>query len=145
MTDNYDIIDIYDKGGCPMKKLIASVLALICILGLVGCNSATADLQKRFPEYYNLSAFKGIEVYAWQTEDGKYLCGALSGTNRNKTPEEISSLTMNAATLEEMKAILSSYGIDKEEIIIFPIKINADGFEIITDDFEQISEAFWDN
>ena len=29
----------FDKGGCPMKKLIAIILALVCVLGLVGCGT----------------------------------------------------------------------------------------------------------
>ena len=128
-----------------MKKLVTLVLLLVCIFVLVGCNNTTKDLQKRFPEYYNLDTFKGIEVYAWQTDDGIYKCGAMPGTNRYKTFEEILNLEKNGATFKEMRTILSSYDIDKESINIIPIKINADGFEIITDGFEQISEIFWDN
>ncbi len=128
-----------------MKKLVALVLVMVGILALVGCNNTTNDLQKRFPEYYNLDTFKGIEVYVWQTDGGTYKCGAMLGTNRGKTFEEILNLEKNSATFEEMRTILSSYDTDKEEITIIPIKINTDGFEIITDEFEQISEIFWDN
>lgn len=130
-----------------MKRLIALVSALICMLSFLGCNNATKDLQKRFPEYYNLHTFKGIEVYVWQTNDGTYKCGAMTGTNRNKTFEEILILEKNGATFEEMRTILSSYNIDKEEISIIPIIINAEDFEITTDELEfaQIREMFWDN
>lgn len=130
-----------------MKRIIILVLALICVSGFVGCNNATTDLRKRFPEYYNLSAFKGIEVYVWQLNDGTYKCGAMTGTNRTKTFEEILNLKNNGASFEEMRTILSSYDIDKEEFIIIPININAEDFEIITDEFEfaRISEAFLNN
>ncbi len=33
----------FDKGGIPMKKLIALVLALVCVLGLVGCNTKSMN------------------------------------------------------------------------------------------------------
>jgi hypothetical protein len=107
--------------------------------------NATKDLQKRFPEYYNLDTFKGIEVYVWQTNDGTYECGAMNGTNRNKTFEEILLLEKNGATFEEMRTILSSYNIDKERIVIIPVNINAEDFEIEIGEFAQISEMFWDN
>ena len=107
--------------------------------------NATKDLQKRFSEYYNLDTFKGIEVYVWQTNDGTYECGAMNGTNRNKTFEEILLLEKNGATFEEMRTILSSYNIDKERIVIIPVNINAEDFEIEIGEFEQISEMFWDN
>lgn len=128
-----------------MKKLVALASALICVLSLFGCNSVTQDLQKRFPEYYNLDTFKGIEVYIWQTDDGTYKCGAMTGSNINKTFEEILNLQKNDATFEEMRTILSSYDIDKEKIVLLPVNINTEDYEITTDAdcLAQISEMFW--
>ncbi len=125
-----------------MKNILALFLALFCIFSLIGCDT---DLKTKFPEYYNLDTFKGIEVYVWQTDEGKYRCGALSGTNRAKTFEEISNLEKNGATAEEMKTILSSYGVDKENIIIIPIKINSTDFEIDDEDLDSMKEMFWEN
>ena len=130
-----------------VKNIVALVLSLFCMIGLVGCVEEADDLKQKFPEYYNLDTFKGIEVYVWHTDDGEYRCGAMTGTNRNKTYEEISNLAKNGATIEEMKTILSSYNIGKEEIIIIPIKINSTDFEI---DFEMetagfASEVFWES
>ena len=105
-----------------MKKFITLVLTLACLLSIVGCNNTTKDLQKKFPEYYDLDTFKGIEVYMWQTEEGEYRCGALYGTNRGKTFEEISNLAKNSATIEEMRIILTSYDIPTEDITIFPLE-----------------------
>jgi len=128
-----------------MKKTTALVLALICILGLAGCNKigTETDLRESFPEYYNLDTFKGIEVYVWQTEGGEYRCGALSGTNRNKTFEEISELVRNGATIEKMRSILSSYDIEKEGIFIVPITVTSSDYEIINTDFDKIEDIFW--
>lgn len=126
-----------------MKKLIAIVLAFACVSCIVGCNSTTKDLQKKFPEYYNLDTFKGVEVYVWQTDEGEYRCGALYGTNRGKTFEEISNLAKNSATIEEMRIILASYDIPTEDIIIIPIIITASNFEIVSADFSKIKDIFW--
>ncbi len=128
-----------------MKKPIAIVLILVCVLSIVGCNDAAKDLKSRFPEYYNLDTFKGIEVYVWQTEEGEYRCGAMFGTNRNKTIEEISNLAKNSATIEEMRIILSSYGIEQEDFFIIPINIYDDKFEIVPEDYTRINDIFWDN
>ena len=73
------------------------------------------------------------------------MCGASSGTDRNKTFEEISQLASNAATIEEMQDILASYDIDKEEISIVPIRIYTDYFEIATEDLINVKEVFWKN
>ena len=77
-----------------------------------------ADLREKFPEYFDLDTFKGLEVYAWQMAGNSYSFGALTGTNRNKTLEEM--MRLKGATAEEMKAILSTYDIPKESIIVIP-------------------------
>ena len=128
-----------------MIKQIALVFSLMCMIGLFGCSAQTEDLKATFPEYYNLETFKGIEVYVWQTEDGEYRCGAMTGTNRGKTNDEIFNLAENSTTMEEMRLILSSYDIDKEDIIIIPIKIHSADYEIDGTDFTMIKEIFWED
>ena len=75
-------------------------------------------LREKYPEYFGLSAFKGLELYVWQMGQGVLRCGLMEGTNRNKTNEEIWSL--HGATAEEMKAILSTYDVPQEDIILIP-------------------------
>ena len=123
-----------------VKKPTVLFLVILCAVCCVGCG-----VQKQFPEYYGLDTMKGLEVYLWQDADGEYMCGVLSGTNRNKTFEEINSLIHNGATVEQMKVILSSYNIDKDEIQIIPINISETYFEILTSDFESAKKVFWDD
>lgn len=75
-------------------------------------------LREKYPEYFGLSTFKGLEVYVWQMAPNSYFCGVMEGTNRNKTLEEIMSL--KGAAIDEMKAILSTYDIPKENISVIP-------------------------
>ena len=75
-------------------------------------------LKEKYPEYFDLSAFKGLEVYVWQMAPNSYSCGVLPGTNREKTLEEL--WKMKGTTIEEMRAILSTYEIPKEDIIVIP-------------------------
>ena len=67
-------------------------------------------------EYYELDPFKGIEVYVWE-ENGELVCGAMSGTNRNKFDEEIQALV--GIKLEEMAAILDTYDISNSIVLIY--------------------------
>ena len=77
-----------------------------------------AALKEKFPAYFGLSASKGLEVYVWEIVPEHYSCGLLPGTNREKTPEELMGL--EAATIDEMRAILSTYDIAKEDVFVIP-------------------------
>ena len=74
------------------------------------------SLMEKFPEYFGLSTAKGLEVYVWQMGANSYYCGVMGGTNRTKSLEEL--MNLKAATIDEMKAILSTYDIAKENIIV---------------------------
>lgn len=103
-------------------------------------------LYKKYPEYFNLSTFKGLEVYVWQMSGSSYYCGVLEGTNRLKTEEEIQALMMNGATIEEMKEILAVYGIGKNEVFIMPVSnpVASYWYEIDQDYRRKIEAMFWD-
>ena len=77
-------------------------------------------LREKYPEYFDLSAFKGLELYVWQMGPGVVRCGLMEGTNRNKTNEEIRNL--RGASVEEMKRILSTYDVPAENISILPFQ-----------------------
>lgn len=83
--------------------------------------TAAADedaLREKYPEYFDLGTFKGLEVYVWQMAPGSWSCGVMSGTNREKTLEELMGL--RGASVEEMRVILSGYDIPKEDICVIP-------------------------
>ena len=127
-----------------MKKII--IAAIIVVLILVSVFFAVSGpLRIKYPEYYNLDTFKGIEVYVWQNEDGEYRCGAMSGTNRGKTIEELIALAENSASIEEIKSILASYKIEKDSIIIIQIDNPLSGAEIEINEInpEDIYDLFW--
>ena len=77
-----------------------------------------AALRAKYPEYFDLSTLKGLEVYVWQMAPDSYSCGVLPGTNREKTLEEL--MKLKGAAADEMKAILSSYDINERDIVIVP-------------------------
>ena len=125
-----------------MKKYIALLLALACAVGLMGCADTTTNLQKRFPEYYNLDTSEGIKVYVWQAEDGEYRCGAVSGINRITKFEEISKIASNSTTIDEMKTILASYNIERGYVSVYHIEIMSSYYAEI-EDYNEIRDLFW--
>ena len=121
-------------------KFISIVLAASLMLSAAACsakrgetelNAETSykseslnhidELKKKYPEYFKLKDFKGVEIYVWQMAEGSYQCGMMNGTNRNKTEEEIWDLAGNPISVEDAKLILKEQGIDKKYWIIMPV------------------------
>lgn len=78
-------------------------------------------LKEQCPEYFELSAFKGIEVYVWETADGAYRCGMMSGTNRMKTAPEIRALEQRSLSVAEAKTVMEELGVENGSILVIPI------------------------
>lgn len=102
-------------------------------------------LYKKYPEYFGLDDMKGVEVYVWQMGGNLYHCGALSGTNRLKTEEEIQGLFGNGATMEEMRTILKLCAIERERVTIIPVHnpLSSYWYEIDVEYAKQINALFW--
>lgn len=73
---------------------------------------------------------KGTEIYCWEISNNDWRCGALIGTNRNKTYEELKTIQEDyPCPLSTMKTILSSYPDDARNsiyirIIDYPLSID---------------------
>ena len=99
-----------------MKKFLLIIVSLLIPLCFCGCTEK-AD----YSPYYNLSTFKGLEVYCWEIDDGEWKCGLTSGTNRYKSVEEIAFLQNEyPCPLKEMKKILQTYPeqVRKDTVVI---------------------------
>lgn len=127
-----------------MKKIVSFVLTLTLLFSLIGCSQKSKslnDLQQSYPQYFNLSTGKGLEVYVWKLKNTHY-CGILDGTNRQKTTEEFEKLKSNGVSIDEMKMILSSYDIPKENIFINPIDIS-NPYQLQSDEYiEELKSLF---
>lgn len=76
------------------------------------------ELKVKYPEYFELGTFKGLEVYVWQMAEDDYRFGLMQGTNREKTLEE--KMALKGATAEEMALILSTFDIEDDDIFVIP-------------------------
>lgn len=121
-------------------KFITIVLAASLMLSATACSSKRGEtelnqeisyktesvdhvemLKHKYPEYFKLDASKGVEIYVWQMAEGSYHCGLMSGTNRNKTDEEIWKLASKPLSVEEAKMILKELGVGKENWSIIAV------------------------
>lgn len=121
-------------------KFISIVLAASLMLSATACNAAKGEtelptetsiksesidhieeLKHKYPEYFKLNSFKGVEIYVWEMSEGSYQCGMMNGTNRNKNEEEIWDLAGNPISVEDAKLILKEQGIDKKYWLIMPV------------------------
>ena len=90
-----------------------------------------AKLREKYPEYFELGTFKGLEVYVWQMAEDDYRFGLMQGTNRQKTLEEL--MALKGASPEEMALILSAFDIDDRDIFVIPWQ-NPISSYMVTDD-----------
>ena len=96
------------------------------------CSSPEIDkLREKYPEYFELGTFKGLEVYVWQMAEDDYRFGLMQGTNRQKTFEEL--MALKGASPEEMALILSAFDIDDRDIFVIPWQ-NPISSYMVTDD-----------
>ncbi len=144
-----------------MKKIVIAV----AVLALLLCSCASApgtpdkesadsisvesdrsveELRETYPEYFELYAFKGIEVYVCKTEDGQIRCGMMSGTNRNKGYVEIRALEQKPLSVSEAKAILSEIGVDKDEVFVYPVSQPCSYDSSVTDEFREEARALFE-
>ena len=82
--------------GAVLVAALAAVLIGLLILGpplwqKIGVWFG-GDSQVSHPEQ---AAFKGLELYSWQDENGGWQYSILEGTNRNKTLEEVQAIPLD--------------------------------------------------
>jgi len=144
-----------------MRKIVIFAMNLLLVIALLGCgtknsesesdnkyeidNSISVDkLKELYPEYSELSDFKGIEVYVWQVAENSYRCGIMSGTNRNKTQEEIWELQERSLSVDEANAILNELGTNRDYISVIPISQPCSSYvyEIDSEYRERVKKLF---
>ena len=115
-------------------------------------SSVTTDistLKEKFPMYFDLGTFKGLEIYVWQMAENSYSCGVLPGLNRNYSREEIFALHKNPASLNEMRDIIACYLVEglavKEDITLVPVTMPHSSYSYeINDAYRaKLNELFW--
>ena len=111
------------------------LLPLLILCSCVGGSNPHVKEDMNYEEYENaFGGMKGTEIYCWKYDDGYWCCGALLGTNRLKTYEEIHHIQAELpCTLEKMKEIIAKNNADRETVIVFdiPADLNEQSFSAL--------------
>ncbi|MDO5123613.1 MAG: M56 family metallopeptidase [Eubacteriales bacterium] len=102
-----------------------------------------AQLKAKYPQFFNVSTDGGLIVYIWQMAENSYKCYLA-----NSNLEAVSDTTFDydvGATIAEMRAILTTYDIDKKDIVIAPVYNPLSSYYYKIDDAyrARIQELFW--
>lgn len=113
--------------------ILASIVLAVCFLtnpvespelGMGGNDSfqsvRIASLREQYPQYFDLDATNGLDVYVWQMAGNSYSFGVLphSDTQRDWISSEL--LDLRGTGVDAMRQILSTYHLAENDIHIIP-------------------------
>lgn len=103
----------------------------------------TNKLRLKYPQFFDVSTDGGLTVYVWQMAENNYRCH-LANTALEALSDN-SFIYTTGATIEEMKLILSTYDIDREDITIQPITNPISSYYYVIDEAysAKLKELFW--
>lgn len=143
-----------------MKKAIAIIISLVLLLTFTACNNnahntdsssqptnknqSIDELKKVYPHFFNIED-DSLTVYVWQTSKNNHKCYLIS-TSQDAVSDHSFAFEVGT-TIEEMKTILSTYTIDKKNIIIRTEvnPLSSYYYEIDENYRVKIKELFWND
>lgn len=121
LSDN-TMVDIEQNGKryAVSDREFQEYLSRICAGGDVSAAFDLQPLRAQYPEYFDLDASAGLDVYVWQMAPGSYYFGLLPHTAspRDSTAQEL--LALRGASSEQMRYILAAYALDPDDIHVIP-------------------------
>ncbi len=100
-------------------------------------------LKVKYPQFFNVPTDDGLTVYIWQMAKNSYSC-YLANTELEAISDNSFAYEVGA-TLTEMRAILTTYNVDKEDITVQAVinPLSSYYYEINDEYREKIKELFW--
>ena len=121
LSDN-TMVDIEQSGKryAVSDREFQEYLSRICAGGDVSAAFDLQPLRVQYPEYFDLDASAGLDVYVWQMAPDSYYFGLLPHTAspRYSTAQEL--LALRGASSEQMRYILAAYALDPDDIHVIP-------------------------
>jgi len=102
------------------------------------------SLRRVYPHFFGLNTSKGLEVYWYQLARDNYNWVLVPGKNSQYTWQQLMDLP--AATTQEMREIVYSYGLDESEISIIQTWAPHSSYVYMGDPVEHakyVEEMFW--
>ncbi len=109
-----------------------------------GQGALIEQLRKTHPHFFNIPTDGGLTVYIWQMAKDHYEC-YLANTFREAISDNSFAYSVGAATIAEMRAILTTYDISREEITLQPVinPLSSYGYRITKAYREKVKKLFW--
>ena len=121
LSDN-TMVDIEQNGKryAVSDREFQEYLSRICAGGDVSAAFDLQPLRAQYPEYFDLDASAGLDVYVWQMAPDSYYFGLLphAASPRDSTAQEL--LALRGASSEQMRYILATYALDPDDIHVIP-------------------------
>ena len=121
LSDN-TMVDIEQNGKryAVSDREFQEYLSRICAGGDVSAAIDLQPLRAQYPEYFDLDASTGLDVYVWQMAPDSYYFGLLphAASPRDSTAQEL--LALRGASSEQMRYILAAYALDPDDIHVIP-------------------------
>ena len=110
-------------------------------LGLI----SITQLKEKYPQFFNISTDGGLTVYIWQMSENNYSC-YLANTSMEAISDNSFAYNVGA-TIAEMRAILTTYDIDRKDITVQPVinPLSSYYYEINDIYIEKVKKLFWDD
>lgn len=121
LSDN-TMVDIEQNGKryAVSDREFQEYLSRICAGGDVSAAFDLQPLRAQYPEYFDLDASAGLDVYVWQMAPDSYYFGLLphAASPRDSTAQEL--LALRGASSEQIRYILAAYALDPDDIHVIP-------------------------
>ena len=121
LSDN-TMVDIEQNGKryAVSDREFQEYLSRICAGGDVSAAFDLQPLRAQYPEYFDLDASAGLDVYVWQMAPDSYYFGLLphAASPRDSTAQKL--LALRGASSEQMRYILAAYALDPDDIHVIP-------------------------
>ena len=101
------------------------------------------QLKEKYPKFFNISTDGGLTVYIWQMSKDDYSC-YLANTSMEAISDNSFAYDVGA-TIAEMRAILTTYDIDRKDITVQPVINPLSSYYYEIDDAyrAKVKELFW--
>ena len=109
----------------------------------VGEVLSSQSLKEKYPQFFNVSTDGGLTVYIWQMSKDNYSC-YLANTSMEAISDNSFAYDIGAS-ISEMRAILTTYDIDRNDITIQPVRnpLSSYYYEIDNAYRKKVKDWFW--
>ena len=148
--------EIYFKDSDGLKMIYDNGIKLVEQGSVSNIGSAdgpaniitSADIEQlkiKYPLFFNVSTAGGLTVYIWQMSKDNYSC-YLANTSMEAISDNSFAYDVGAS-IAEMRAILTAYDIDRNDITIQPVRnpLSSYYYEIDNAYRKKVKDLFWND